>query len=312
VKIACRTNDDCPEGLACVGGFCAASSGEGGGGGQSTGGGGGGAQATGGGAAKGGGATGGGAPGGGGGAGLDGGSDAGVDAGHDGGSDAGSDAGAARFCATAGPHTFCEDFDEPDADVSFSRWTGHSTNDAGRVVVDTSQWSSPPSSMRSYINPQSAGCLFAVADYNIDATNRRAKAEMTVRFGPNTEQVFGSLIINSGLTGACLGALWVSSGNFGVLEQALPQGMSATYSYSHFSTVPVPIGTWVRVGFDYNIDAGHLVVTIDGGVVIDEAFQHICPYPNPTDTTMRLGLGCVDNPSTLEEIWYDNVTFDLE
>jgi hypothetical protein len=310
VKIACRTNEDCPEGLACLGGFCSAF-GEGGGGGVA--------------------ATGGGAGGGAGGtdagsdagvdAGSDAGSDAGVDAGHDAGRDAGTDAGSdggfdagVRFCDGPGAgHWFCEDFDAPDADVDFTRWTWTSTDDAGRPRVDTSQAHSPPRSLLAYMMPRSGTCFFSDANLTQSTPHRHAVEELSVRFAPGSQSVFGAVNINTAAVGACIGAIWVTNNKFGVLEQGYDNTMATvTYSNSHFSSVPVPVDTWVHLRFEYDIAASHVKLYVDGGLAIDEAFQTTCPYPNPDSTTFRVGEMCVDNPGTLMQIWYDDITFDSQ
>jgi hypothetical protein len=280
VRIACGSDADCPSGVCAADSFCT-QSGSGGG------------TANGGGVGAGGGSAGAG----------------------------GGDAGHRRFCDSldAG-HLFCEDFDEPDADVDFTHWSYVSTDDAGRVVLDSSQANSPPRSMLAYMNPRPGSCYFTHADYSATTTARRGHAELSVRLGSGYSGVFGTISFSTNNVGACQLALWQSDdptghfdgGVFGLLDQALPWGQNATYSDSFFSSSPIRHDTWVRVGLDYDIAHRTLALSIDGTVVLDGGLQDTCPYPNPDSVALTAGLLCVDQPAAVYRVWYDDIVFDTE
>jgi hypothetical protein len=165
--------------------------------------------------------------------------------------------------------------------------------------------------MLTFMTARSGMCFFSDANLTRNTTDRSATEEFDIRFASGSAaNVFGALNINTAAVGSCIGALIVSGNNFAVLEQAYDNNQATvTYNHTHVSSVPVPVDTWVRVRFDYDVSAGHLKVFLDGGAVLDEAFQMACPYPNPDSITFRLGEMCVDNPAP-QQIWYDDVTFD--
>lgn len=238
-------------------------------------------------------------------------------AGAGGGSAGGGSAGGSGFCESLSPPAkFCADFDEPDADVDFVRWSGRSNEDGGSVLLDTQQFASPPRSMRAVIQPQPGGCEFIIANKHLDTDGgpQKAKLSFTGRWpsggytGPFAQLGFERFGSGAGL---CQAVLSGSGGTFDVLEQGQSTAANA-YSHTHGSLVPIPRDVFVRLELEYDLTARRMVLKVDGGVVLDAGFQMSCPYGPMTRIGFAAGFWCINSPSSTQQLWFDDVTLDFQ
>lgn len=230
----------------------------------------------------------------------------------------GGAAGGSGFCSSRSPAPkFCADFDEPDADVDFTRWSLRDDGDAGYVVLDTQHVASAPRAMRAVVQPQAGGCVFVIVAKNLDTDGgpQKARLGISARFptggyaGP-----FAQLGLERSGTGAglCQVVLAGDGTRFDVLEQGQNGAGMNAYSYTHNTAAAIPRDAYVRLEVEYDLTGRRIVLKVDGGVVLDAGFQMACPYGPMTRVDVAAGFWCINAPASTQQLWFDDVTVDYQ
>ena len=223
-----------------------------------------------------------------------------------------TDGGAAvgTFCAGAGAHDFCADFDR-DPNV-FLGWT--SFRDQGAAYAsygpDESTWKSPPRSLATHMAAGARDCAYA----ELRRTFTGASTSLTLAF----DFFPGAPPGGSGLPAVGAAAIEFASGCGVVLVPAggggsvfLEYDPSGQGGEDHgFQASPVP-GKWTRVTMHLDIAgaAPALAVTFDGVQVAQLRGSRSCPA-SAGSVDVALGAHC-NRTMQAAEMRYDNVTVDL-
>lgn len=195
--------------------------------------------------------------------------------GFDAGQDVGVDAEAAveasvPFCANAGTHSFCSDFDEPNA---LAAWSAALASANATTPGLDSDAVSPPSSLRSVLPDATSADSYARLQELFTAKATSAHVNLQVKLGSKActasdgNSYFELLKIGDNLEDG-VEIKVDSTGWYADVNFALSDG-GTTHLDQYFSATP-SVDVWHRVVVDVTFGvAGSVHITVDGPGVVD-------------------------------------------
>ena len=217
------------------------------------------------------------------------------------------------FCASQRPSSmFCDDFDEE------TTLTPHwDDTKPGTVTIEKGVAVSPPGALFSSVPQGSPDCTYGTVSKTLKSMFHAAHASFWLRFEDHAELDKGQhvaaiyLDFQTDHFVRCQVILSAKPNGSDLMEQrvdALPDGGLTTTGQSHEFSAMSP-ATWHHLEIDYDLDANHLVGSVDGVNVIDAPLAVSCPK-QAVPTTLQLGAYCVSGGSPSIAVRYDDVTFD--
>jgi hypothetical protein len=238
-------------------------------------------------------------------------------------SDGDSDAGL-PFCANAGVHSFCEDFDTT-AGVpgKFTPLTSSSVTvgNGSKIVADTSVFVSSPNSALT----QTPALLRPSGDQATALLKATIAASSTTT--PATRLKWSAeLQVGTGCVANADGALvaLMTTGGYGLALSVLPaqtelvelnfasDGGVADSTVHGFPAVPTD-PEWLAVGIELDLRVKTATVTVDGTAVLDTVMLTLSPPSSATSASLFLGAQVSDVKAVSPgcRVHVDNVLFDV-
>jgi hypothetical protein len=237
----------------------------------------------------------------------------------------GSDADAGLpFCANAGAHSFCEDFDT-DAGVpgKFTPLTSSSVavGNGSKIVTDPSTFVSSPNSALAQtpalLRPSGdqatalLGATIAAASTTSPATRLKWSAELQIASGcvANTDGALVALVT----TGAYGLALSVLPAQTELVELNFTNDGGVANSTVHGFPAVLTEPHWLAVGIELDLRVKTATVTVDGTAVLDTAMLTLSPPSSATSASLLLGAQVSDVKAISPgcRVHVDNVLFDV-
>jgi hypothetical protein len=227
-----------------------------------------------------------------------------------------SDGAPSPFCADAGAHALCEDFDE--GSLAANGWGPgqQSTPDAGVAQIDEAQFTSMPSSLLvglSTIGFTVQRSFFV--HHNIAGAAARNVVLSFDLYVDDLERVDGgsadSLVASIG-DGAYANEIRVTT-NGGLISVNLTEVFTGAYygPIFTFGGHTFPTKQWHRFVLTSNRKNNKLAISIDGS----EGTTAAATFHVPSSMATNLGLDLGSQTDTHDEsikLYYDNVTLDLD
>jgi hypothetical protein len=212
---------------------------------------------------------------------------------------------ATRFCADAGPHAFCADFDD-DVDP-LSLWTETHVDAPAQASVSTSRTRSAPRALHAFNPRQAAGATrFATLEKGFDQAWRRVVVDLDLYLEPPAfspgDRTFGLMGVNfSSSSLAETLALSIGSDVTG-----LGGGTSASYTYDNGPALPT--GTWVHAHVDATPGDGVTMTLADHTYSVH--LPSTAPGARP-QIQVEVGVFGFNAPSPEVSVYIDNLTVDF-
>jgi hypothetical protein len=228
------------------------------------------------------------------------------------------------FCANAGPHSFCEDFDTAGVPGKFIEVTSSSllVASGAKIVADTTTFVSGPNSALAEtpaLLRQNGDQATAVLEATIAAAGTAAPA---MRFKWSAQlQVGPGCVANA--DGAIIGLLM--TGSYGVAIAVLPaqtqlvelgfgnDGGVTDRRAQSFPAIPIE-PRWVGIGVSLDLRLKTATVTVDGSAVLDTLTLTLSPPSSAPSASLFLGADVVDSQGISGgcHVHVDNVLFDVQ
>jgi hypothetical protein len=228
------------------------------------------------------------------------------------------------FCATAGAHSFCEDFDTAGVPGKFIEVASSSlaVANGAKIIADTTTFVSGPNSALAEtpaLLRQNGDQATAVLEATIAAPSTaspatRLKWSAQLQVGPGC-------VANA--DGAIVGLLM--AGSYGVAIAVLPAqtalvelgfGNDGGITNKRAQTFPaIPVEPhWVGLGVSLDLRLKTATVTVDGTAVLDTLMLTLSPPSSAPSASLFLGADVVDSQGISGgcRVHVDNVLFDVQ
>ncbi len=218
------------------------------------------------------------------------------------------EAGLSSFCASAGAHLVCDDFDQTP-----QNWSEQTI--AGSQQIDTVSATSPPNAYAASTNELAAGMAKAARsltfptppsayhfEYSLrvdarDTTSATALAAVTMKDAQTGSYYSGGIVLLG--TGAVFEDVWVRS-----------SGASESHE-RHPLARDIASGKWVRVVADvaFAASGATLSLKLDGV----RLFERLALQPTTVtgQTSVTIGITYLAGPAPPWRVRYDDVVFDM-
>ncbi len=234
--------------------------------------------------------------------------------------DAGGDAPAA-FCANAGPHDFCEDFDTTGVPGKFLEIAQSTVTVGGpKIGADMTTFVSPPASALASTpvllraNDQATAVLEATASSSNTQAGARLRLSAEIQVGAGCVASSDGVVVALVKAGAYAVAVQAASTEARLLELKYGGGDGGVQNtVTHpFSTLPTD-PKWFELVIDVALKASTATVSIDGATALDSLPLTLSPPSSASSAIVFLGAQVNDSQAISAgcKVHVDNVLFDI-
>ncbi len=214
----------------------------------------------------------------------------------------------AGFCASAGAHTLCEDFDNG---LYSAQFTNVHTTQFGTMGSNNAAYVSPPLSLFADIaaRPTLGDQAFMTRVFTGSVST--ATYSFDVRLDSWTTGgkagVFAAIVLNDSLPTFHTLSLYTTD-TYAALEEGFREPDGGTAYIDHTLTTSFQLGKWTHVSFSVDLNAKTCSAQLDGVTVVATSSMDTSWAPGPLG--IDLGFSYLSSETAAWQARFDNVVYD--